>query len=293
MSVKPPLFPAAGRIRAWALACALAVVALALGGCASAAAPKTAQAQKAVLHEATDSNIGISSTADGYTFDSAISVLGPSQEYKFRILGPDGQPVTTGYVEEQTKLLHFYGIRDDLTGYVHVHPVMAPDGTWSVHLPLPMPGPYHVYAGMLLRDAANKVHILVLRRPVSMPGPYQLSPILPAPSMSAEADGYTITFTTPPKAWTVMLFPAKVTRNGQPATDLEGYLNSYAHMTAFKAGTLLYGHAHPLEYVTNGQSGGPMLTFHTEFPGSGDYRLFIEIQTGGKLHNLDLTVHVP
>lgn len=273
----------------------MAVLALALGGCASATAanvnPKPPP--KPALHEATDSNIGISSTAEGFTFDSAVSVLTPSQEYSFRILGPDGRPMTTGFLEEQTKLLHFYAIRDDLTGYVHVHPTMAADGTWSVHLPLPMPGPYHVYAGMLLRDAASKVHVLVLRRPVSMPGPYQLSPILPAPSMSAEADGYTITFTTLPKAWTVMLFPARVTRNGQPATDLEGYLNAYAHMTAFKAGTLLYGHAHPLEYVTNGQTGGPTLTFHTEFPGSGDYRLFIEIQTGGKLHHLDLTVHVP
>ena len=135
-----------------------------------------------------------------------------------------------------------------------------------------------------------------------MPGSYRLSPVLPAPSMSTQVDGYTITFLTAPRPWTVTYLPARVTRGGQPVSDLQPYLANYAHFTSFQATTGLVGHAHPLEYAGQGREGwpdtfstfhgGPILTFHSEFPGAGDYRAFIEFQTGGQLHTAQMTIHV-
>jgi hypothetical protein len=48
--------------------------------------------------------------------------------WQFRILGADGRPVTA-FEPEQTKLMHFYLIRSDLTGFQHIHPSMSPGGT--------------------------------------------------------------------------------------------------------------------------------------------------------------------
>ncbi|MEK8109242.1 hypothetical protein NKG94_40115 [Micromonospora sp. M12] len=36
--------------------------------------------------------------------------------------------------------MHLIVVRRDLTGYQHLHPTMAKDGTWSVPLTLAQPG---------------------------------------------------------------------------------------------------------------------------------------------------------
>jgi hypothetical protein len=267
-----------------------------------------------VLHESTQSTIGTSDTARGYTFQSSMTELPADQQYRFRILRPNGQP-QMDYLYDQTKWLHFLAVRNDFTDFAHVHPTLGGDGTWSVHLPLEAPGPYQLYVDTLIKDAQGLPQHLVLRRPLTVPGGFQLSPVVPAPSLSGEADGYKITFNTSkittmdgthmtqPKAWTVMYVPATVSYQGRPVTDLQPYLSVYAHFTAFNVANDLYGHAHPLEYAGSGREGwppstmptfhgGPVLTFHAEFPGAGDYRTFVEFQAGGQLHTASLTLHV-
>jgi len=256
----------------------------------------------------------------GYTFASDMAVLPADQIYRFRVLKPNGQP-EMNYLWDQTKLMHFLAIRDDFTGFAHVHPTLARDGTWSVRLPLTLPGPYELYTDFMIGDfqgvavGEGEPGHLVLRRNLIVPGPYALSSIVPAPSMAATADGYTITFDmtrittmngtllTGPKAWTVMYMPAHVIYQGQPCNDLEPYLAVFAHFTAFNVSNDLYGHAHPLEYAGAGREGWPTrtspvlhggrtITFHAEFPGAGDYRVYIEFQVAGKLHTASLTLHV-
>ncbi|HSR24433.1 MAG TPA: hypothetical protein VLW53_12840 [Candidatus Eisenbacteria bacterium] len=291
------------RWRALAALAALPLMAAACSGTASndALAGQAGKPKVPVLHEATDSTIAISDTSQGYTFDSDMTALPADQIYRFRILRPDGKP-QMDYLWDQTKLLHFLAVRNDFTNFAHVHPTMAPDGTWSVHLPLNAPGPYQLYVDFLLKDSQGLPRHLVLRRPLGVAGPYQLSPVVPAPSTSGEADGYRITFLKQPKPWTVMLLPARVTRtDGTPVTDLEPYLAVFAHFTSFNVANDLYGHAHPLEYAGAGREGwpaittfrgGPTLTFHAEFPGAGDYRAFVEFQIGGQLHTAALTMRV-
>src|SRR2546427_793521 len=81
---------------------------------------------------------------------------------------------------------------------------------------LAAPGPYQLYVDTLIKDVDGEPQHLVLRRQVTVPGSYQLSPVGSAPSLSGTADGYTITFNankittmdgthlTNPKGWTVM-----------------------------------------------------------------------------------------
>jgi hypothetical protein len=307
MSATPyPLRALVGRGR-WRALAALAALPLLVGACGGATSNRVGQGGAAatpaqpVLHESTDQTIGISNSSQGYTFDSAVTTLPADQEYQFRILGPDGTPQTS-FLWDQTKLLHLLVIRADFTGFAHVHPTLAPNGTWTVRLPLAEPGPYQIYTDFLLKDAQGQPRHLVLRRPLTVPGPFKLSPVIPAPSMTAKGDGYDITFLKAPRAWTVMLLPARVSRDdGSPVTNLEPYLAVFAHFTAFKESDDLYGHAHPLEYAGAGREGwpqltnirgGPTLTFHAEFPGSGDYRAFVEFQVAGVLHTASFTLHV-
>src|SRR6266705_639327 len=69
---------------------------------------------------------GLSSTAGGYSF-----VVTGTSPFTFHIRGPDGHLVTRFQLVHE-KPLHLIVVRKDLTGYQHVHPAMAPDGTWSI-----------------------------------------------------------------------------------------------------------------------------------------------------------------
>jgi hypothetical protein len=309
------------RWRALASVFALSLLAAACSGFGStAAAQGPVKASVPLLHESTSNTIGLSQTEMGYTFDSQMAVLPQNQVYKFRIMKPNGQPEMK-YLWDQTKLMHFLAIRDDFTGFAHVHPTLASDGTWSVRLPLTEPGPYELYADFLVEDmqavgvGEGEPGHLELRRSITVPGPYTLSSIVPAPSTIASVDGYSIVFDTSrittmdgthltgPKGYTVMYMPAHVVYQGQSFNGLEPYLAVFAHFTAFNVANDLYGHAHPLEYAGAGREGWPAtttptlhggrtLTFHAEFPGAGDYRAFVEFQVGGVLHTASLTLHI-
>ena len=83
---------------------------------------------------------GLSSSAGGYSF--VVTGMAP---FTFHIQGPDGQPVTKFQIVHD-KPLHLIVVRRNLSGYQHLHPALAADGTWTVALSLPPPGPYRAYA---------------------------------------------------------------------------------------------------------------------------------------------------
>lgn len=66
---------------------------------------------------------------------------------RFRILGPDGEPVTD-LLSLHERNLHVIVVRHDLATFAHLHPDRAPDGTWHVDLALPSPGPYRAFADL-------------------------------------------------------------------------------------------------------------------------------------------------
>jgi hypothetical protein len=279
----------------------LAVLAVALGlgavACGSRSAAPGGMSQHSTSPtmpgmDMSGSGNGLATTSQGYTLDSSISTLAPgaAQDYSFRIMGPGGRPQTS-FTLDQTKLMHFYAIRQDLAGYQHVHPAMAGDGTWSIGLPLTDPGPYRVYASFIAHDAAGRDHSVVLSRQLTVPGAYQAAP-LPPPSSSSAVDGYALSLTGQLMSGMSAPFSVRVTRAGQAVTDLEPYLDTYAHLTAFRSPDLAFAHLHPAGSAAIGAHGGPDLTFQAELPAAGDYRLFLQFQTQGRLHTAALTLHV-
>lgn len=222
---------------------------------------------------------GLAASSDGFRFVVQKTDL---RSVVFQIVGSGGKPVTD-FAVDQTKKMHFYLVRSDLTGFQHVHPVMAADGTWTAPLTAPQPGSYRAYASF---TSAGKA--LVLSQPISVPGKASLVP-LPAASATTTVDGYTLT------VGGASLMSGELTisvaQNGKPVMDLQPYLNTYAHLTAFHAGDQAFAHLHP-EGTVSGDRGGPKLTFHAMLPKPGDWRLFVQFQTAGKLHTAAVTLRV-
>ncbi|MCX5084068.1 hypothetical protein [Streptomyces sp. NBC_00401] len=234
---------------------------------------------------------GLSDTQDGYRLTSKEATLpsGKQTTYRFTVTGPDSKPVTD-FALDQTKRMHFYAIRSDLTGFQHIHPALATDGAWSADLASLAPGSWRLFASFTPDAGSGKGKDFVLSRTLTVPG-NATKTALPAATSTAEVDGYTVTVKGNPMAGMAHPLTVSVSKHGKPVTDLQPYLDTYAHLTAFHEGDAAFAHLHPTTKVT-GDHGGPDLAFHAELPTSDNWRLFLQFKTGGTLHTAALTLRV-
>jgi hypothetical protein len=209
--------------------------------------------------------------------------VGRSQRLRFRVLDGAGAPVRSGYELEAQRRLHLILVRRDLTGYQHLHPTMAADGTWGVPLKVAEPGAYRVFADFR-RDCEKHV----LAADLLAPGDFQPR-ALPAPATTARAGGYEVRLARPAlRAGREALLRFTVSHGGRPVRNLQPYLGARGHLVALRQGDLAYLHAHPEE------RGGAADTipFAADFLSAGSYRLFMQFRASGIVHTVAFTVKV-
>ncbi|MFI7119406.1 hypothetical protein [Amycolatopsis sp. NPDC049868] len=234
----------------------------------------------------TDEPGGLASSRGGYTLTPTTTTLTPgtNQPFSFKILGPDGAPVTA-YDVEHEKRMHLIVVRRDTAGFQHVHPELAPDGVWNVPLALPEAGSYRVFADFKPTGGAAST----LGVDVAAAGEFK--PVEHRPSRVADVDGYQVRLDgelTPGKSSKVTL---TVTKDGRDVTDLQPYLGAYGHLVALRGGDLAYLHVHPDGEPGDGRTKpGPTVTLFAEVPSAGTYRLFLDFQHQGKVRTAEFTV---
>ncbi|MEU4762474.1 hypothetical protein AB0H12_04415 [Actinosynnema sp. NPDC023794] len=238
---------------------------------------------------------GLSEAESGYRFERVAvpSTRGPAVPVAFRILGPDGR-ARTRFLDNQTKQLHFFVIRDDLHVFQHLHPTLVGD-TWHVDVRLDDGGAYRMFAEFVPLDTRDPRHPVVLGVPFSVPGDTTLVPV-PAPAaVAVTATGFTVTRVDEPAQPTPMrpqeLRFAIRAPDGSPVRTLEPHLGSYGHVTGFHTMLLSATHLHPVQPL-----GVPLvdgeLTFQATFADRGEHRLFLEFAHGGAVHTAAITVAV-
>lgn len=233
-------------------------------------------------HGSAASAAGLESSAGGYTLHLAHDVLPAGrQRLAFHVRGPDGHPVTS-YDVQHEKELHLIVVRRDLTGFQHVHPELAADGTWSVGVDL-TPGAWRVLAD----TAPSGAEPVVLGTDLAVPGDFAPEP-LGEQELAAAVDGYDVTLGGQLTAGIETELSLTVQRGGEPVTDLEPYLGAAGHLVALRAGDLGYLHVHPEDEAGS----GPAIRFHTTFPTAGTYRLFLDFQHAGVVRTAAFTVEV-
>lgn len=205
---------------------------------------------------------------------------GASTTWWFRIIGCDGNPVRH-FDRDNTKLLHLIVVRTDLSGYQHLHPTLASDGTFTIELRTARPGSYRAITDFVIDGRKY-----VLGTTLTAPGPVRTIP-LPAPTLQGSVDGYRVELQRPAQltAGQEAQLTFRITRHGQPINDLEPYLGSFGHLVALHAPELAYSHVHPIS--ADPASGA--ITFNTELPERGTYRLFLQFQTHGRVHTVAFT----
>lgn len=175
----------------------------------------------------------------------------------------------------------------DLSGYQHLHPTMAPDGTWSVPVTLARPGGYRVYADFSV-TATNGTQVpLVLGVDHTVPGAHTPT-ALPPVQAETTAGPYAVSMNGTPTVGVTA--PMHFQVSGAPTTpvQLEPYLGAYGHLVVVREGDLGYVHVHPEPELVDGS-----VKFWLTAPSSGRYRAFFDFQVAGKVHTAEFTINVP
>ena len=231
------------------------------------------------------SPLGLSTTQDGTTIAPASFTVAPGrrQPLRFRVLGEDGKALRAGFEVEAQRRLHLIVVRRDLTGYQHLHPAMAADGTWSVPLKVAQPGAYRVFA-----DFQRSCQKHVLAADLLAGGDFRPA-ALPAPAPTASTDGYDVRLERPAlHAGREAALRFTVSRGGRPVHEIQPYLGARGHLVALRQGDLAYLHAHPEEH----DAAAGAIPFAADFLSAGTYRLFLQFKIDGVVHTAGFTVEV-
>ncbi|MGN9891506.1 hypothetical protein [Micromonospora sp. L31] len=238
--------------------------------------------------QAADSGAGgLSVSSGGYTLTpSAVEFgVGRSGEFRFQVRDERRRPVTR-FAVVHDKPMHLVVVRRDLSGYQHLHPTMAPDGTWSVPLTLGQPGVWRAYADFTAVADDGRQTAATLGVDLVAPGGYVPRP-LPAPATTTTVDGFTVGYEGTPEVGKALPLRFTVSAGGAPAA-LERYLGAYGHLVALREGDLGYLHVHPVATPA-----GDPVTFWVTAPGPGRYRMYLDFQVAGVVRTAEFTVTVP
>jgi hypothetical protein len=229
---------------------------------------------------------GLAIAAAGYTLvPTRTAYQVGEQTLRFVITGPGGTPVTE-FATVHEKPLHLVLTRRDLTGYQHLHPTMAPDGTWTVTTRLPATGVWRAVADFTAIGSDGTATAATLGTDLTVSGDYQPA-TLPAPARETTVDGYTVTYEGTPRLGTTSPLLLRVYKDGTPVQGLDRYLGSYGHLVVFRQLDVAYVHTHPEEQLSGGA-----VKFWTAVPSTGTYRMFFDFQVDGAVHTASFTLTV-
>jgi hypothetical protein len=231
---------------------------------------------------------GLAVSAGGYTLVPMSTTLtaGASAPFRFRIHGPDGRPVTR-FAIAHGRPMHVVVVRRDLSGYQHLLPTMAADGTWQIVFALPRPGSWRAFADFVTFDAKGARAALTLGVDLTIAGGSRPTPSLAA-AREAKVDGYTVTYEGTPQAGLTQPLVFRLFRAGEPVLDLDRYLGAYGHLVALREGDLGYLHVLPENRLFRGAA-----KFWLSAPSRGRYRLFLDFRVDGRVHTATFAVVVP
>ena len=222
---------------------------------------------------------GLQISEGGYTLVPAQAVVpAGDRTVEFRIEGPDGEAVQDYRIEHE-KELHVIAVRRDLTGFQHVHPERANDGTWSTRVDL-TGGTWRLFADFTPTPSqGGQPRPLTLGTDLTVTGVGgRLAPAGSAPRRVDTVDGYRVEVTGALAAGQENDLTFAVTRRGKPVADLQPYLGARGHLVALREGDLAYLHVHPTDPPG---ATGHEVGFAATAPSVGSYRLYLDFRVGG------------
>jgi hypothetical protein len=203
-------------------------------------------------------------------------------ELVFKVTDPKTAEPVHKFEVIHEKLFHMFIVSQDLSFFLHDHPMVEKDGVFRFQASLPKTGMYRVLADYYPTGATPQLTAKTFFVPG---GGWQ--PAHPEPDLAAKHTGnMDVELSTEPPVplaglKTMLFFHLK------PGEGLEPYLGAWAHMLAASDDLIDLIHTHPFL-----ADGGPHVQFNVIFPRARTYRMWVQFQRKGVVNTAVFTIPV-
>ncbi len=202
------------------------------------------------------------------------------------------------------KLMHLIVVSEDLSEFLHLHPEYHGEGLFTLDgALLPKDANYVLFADFTPTGDTQRVVRLEL-------------PTINATEAQAELTAGTLETTAGPLAFHLevpqplsagehltLTFHVMDAASGEPVNTLEEYLGAAGHLVIIDQSAEIYLHTHPDHDEAEGEHAGhaghtetpaygPEIQFMTEFPTTGAYALWLQVQYQGEIYTAPFVIEV-
>ncbi|MCD9022061.1 hypothetical protein [Cohnella silvisoli] len=266
-----------------------------LGGCSD---PKIVNVDinpptKGLLHYLKqDQMVNVSDNGYKVRVESSTAEVNSETEVKLtlRVLDSSGLPVRK-FSEDMTKLMHLIVVSSDLSSFSHLHPEYKGKGIFSVAYKFPFGGDFLLISEFM----PDKQGVTVYKQWISVKGKSPLAEKLISDTATKQTvGGLDVSLSMMPDAkhlaagQTAMLNFRFTDAKTHKPVKLEPYLGTAGHCVILNDTANQYLHVHAATDMSSGEN----VMFHTQFPASGTYKLWAQVQYGGKVNVVPYVIRV-
>jgi hypothetical protein len=214
------------------------------------------------------------------------------------ILDADGETPVSEFDEVHTKLLHLILVSQDLTEFLHVHPDYQGNGRFVLEaLEVPISANYIVFADFT--PTGNHQQVVRLTLPTQNAEDISAELAVTEPEYTSAPLKFTLAVpqTLNANVGTTIQFYVTDAETGEPVDTLDEYLGAAGHLVIVDESGEVYLHTHPAGHDTENMDGmtmsyGPDLEFETQFPATGKYKMWLQVQYDGEIYTAPFVVDV-
>ncbi len=222
----------------------------------------------------------------------AHAMAGTPTALKLRVIDTKSSETQKSFDVAHEKQFHLLLASKDLNWFLHEHPVMGADGTWSVPITFPAGGDYWIYGDVA--PSAKGSRILITKVTVHGNKPtWDTNLKLSTTAVDGGLKGELMTRDIQIGKKTELMVKLTDEKTGNPAGDTVKWLGAAGHMMIFHQDGQTVVHSHPSESDENGamvKQG--MVHFSGRFPKPGLYKVYSQFDWRGSVRTLGFAIEV-
>lgn len=220
------------------------------------------------------------------------AMAGQPSNLKLQVVDTKTGKVQSGFDVAHEKQFHLLLASKDLNWFLHEHPVMASDGTWSIPITFPAGGDYWVYGDVAPSGKGSRVLIAKVSVHGDKPT-WDTKLNLTTTAVDGGLKGELVTRDIQVGRKTTLMVKLTDEKTSQAAGDTVKWLGAAGHMMIFHQDGQTVVHSHPAEDAeSEAQVKQGMVHFTGRFPKPGLYKVYAQFDWRGTVRTLGFAIEV-